>query len=171
MPVRNLAECDAALREIAEIDITVEKAITTKKGAVQRAEAAYVESTQEPAARRSKLQAEVQAWYEAHASELTAEHAGNKSMKRPFGTLGKKLGGKSLSLIEGWTWDKVTSTIKQAFKADAAMLKLLIVTKEDLDKTAAKKVLDDKQLKRVGLQIKQDEEFFLETHLDALRAA
>jgi vacuolar-type H+-ATPase subunit I/STV1 len=171
MPIRNLEECDKALKDLAEIEIKLEREDTKLKTAVQKAETARDEATREDIAKQSSLKQDIQIWYETSGRNLTELHAGKKSLIRPFGTVGLKAGGKSLALLEGWDWDRVKDKIKSAFKNEPKLRELMVVTKEDLDKNSIKKALDQKQLAKVGLCIKQEEKFFLETHLDAFREA
>ena len=171
MPIRNLDECDKALQDLAEIEVRLERENTKLKAAVQRAEVSHVEATKEDVTRQSSLKQDLQTWYETSGRNLTAEHNGKKSLTRPFGTMGMKMSGKSLALLDGWDWESVKERIKSAFKKDPKLVELMVVTKEDLDKTSIKKALDEKQLAKVGLCIKQEEKFFLETHLDAVREA
>jgi hypothetical protein len=171
MPIRNLEECDKALQDLAEIELRLERENTKLKAAVQKAEAAHVEATTGDLTRQSSLKQDIQTWYETSGRNLVAEHGGKKSLTRPFGTVGLKAGGKSLALLDGWDWDRVKGKIKSVFREEPQLLQLMVVTNEDLDKTTIKKALDDKQLAKVGLCIKQEEKFFLETHLDAVREA
>ena len=108
----------------------------------------------------------LRAWAESNPQEFPK---GKKSVEMLSGTLGFRTGTPKLALLSrAFTWDKVLELLRSL-----AAWTPYIRTKDEVDKEgilAAASQAPDKpaftdDLKRVGLQVKQDETFFVEPRL------
>jgi phage host-nuclease inhibitor protein Gam len=113
----------------------------------------------------------LRAWAECNPQEFTK---GRKSIDMLSGTLGFRTGTPKLApLSRAFTWDKCIELLRAA-----AMWKMFVRTKEEVDKEGilgAAAAAQDKagfsdDLKRVGLQVKQEESFFVEPNLTAVES-
>ncbi len=111
----------------------------------------------------------LRAWAEANPEQFPKDR---KSIDMAAGTLGFRTGTPKLALLSrAWTWDKVLSLvaqicphyIRQKMEVDKdAML-------ADYSQSTAKDVTSDK-FKRVGLEVAQDESFYVEPNLTELES-
>lgn len=81
---------------------------------------------------------------------------GRKSGTTALTTYGYRLGQPSLKPAQGWTWDKVVALLKSTRR------KAYLVTKVTPDKEAIRLHIKPHKLAKLGMQIKQEETFFVE---------
>jgi phage host-nuclease inhibitor protein Gam len=113
----------------------------------------------------------LRAWAESNPDAFTK---GRKSIEMLSGSLGFRTGTPKLAVLSrAFNWDKVLDLVKSA-----AGWKGFVRSKDELDKEgvlAAAAAAPDKtayanELKRVGLQVKQDETFFVEPKLTGVES-
>lgn len=115
-------------------------------------------------ARINKLQEQRDQAFEAMQSYAEAnrdEFGDKKSMEFTHGSIGFRTGMPKLSPRKGFKWPAVLELVK-------ANLKRYIRTKEEIDKEG---ILSDRarlDLKSVGLEVKQDETFFVAPNLEVV---
>lgn len=83
-----------------------------------------------------------------------------KSIELMHGTIGVRKSGRSLGLLAGETWDSVLVTLRKKFRA-FVRLKREVDRAEILKRVSAGKV-NDAQLKRMGVEILQGDNFYFE---------
>ena len=113
----------------------------------------------------------LRAWAECNPQEFTK---GRKSIEMVSGTLGFRTGTPKLAVLSrAFNWDKVIELLRAATAWQG-----FVRTKEEVDKEGilgAAAAAPDRtgfadELKRVGLQVKQDESFFVEPSLTAVES-
>jgi phage host-nuclease inhibitor protein Gam len=113
----------------------------------------------------------LRAWAECNPQEFTK---GKKSIDMLSGVLGFRTGTPKLALLSrAFTWDKVLELLRSL-----AAWSPLVRTKDEVDKEGILALVSsapDKagfldELKRVGLQVKQDETFFVEPKLTVVES-
>lgn len=167
--LKNWNDCDYMLREIALIDIAVSEADGTRKQIILNAELEYKKATAPSLARRETLVEELEGFYRAKRKEV--EVGGRRSIDLNFGRLGMRLGKPTLSLAKGWKWERVLQAIKERWSRNTELLKVLVTTKESVNKDGIKSHLDEDALAQVGLRLKQGDEFFYETYPEKAKQA
>lgn len=167
--INNWNDCDNVLREIALIDLAVSRAETAKQRAMLDAETQYSAATAPLLARREEMAAEVESFYRANRKEVEA--SGKRSKELSFGRIGMRLGNPTLALAKGWKWEKVLAAIKERWSRQPDLLKSLVTVKESVNKEGVKSRLDEAGMAAVGLRLKQEDEFFIETFPEKVRQA
>lgn len=113
----------------------------------------------------------LRAWAECNPDAFPK---GRKSLELLSGTLGFRTGMPKLAVLSrAFNWERVLDLVKSA-----VAWKRFVRTKEELDKegiiaaaaAAADKAQFADELKRVGLQVKQDDTFFIEPKLAAVES-
>ena len=87
-----------------------------------------------------------------------------KSMDAGFAVIGFRTGTPKVSLLKGWTIERVIEAVKDRFARRG-----YVRTREELDKEAMiadREKLAAKELDAVGLAIDQDEAFFVDVNLE-----
>jgi hypothetical protein len=167
--LKNWNDCDNMLREIALIDIAVSEADGTRKQAILNSELEYKKATAPSLARRETLIEELEGFYRSKRKEV--EVGGRRSIDLNFGRLGMRLGKPTLALAKGWKWERVLEAIKDRWARNAEMLKVLVTTKESVNKDGLKSHLNEEAMAQVGLRLKQGDEFFFETYPEKAKQA
>ncbi len=113
----------------------------------------------------------LRAWAECNPDQFTK---GRKSIEMLSGTLGFRTGTPKLAVLSrAFNWEKVIELMRAA-----ADWKPFVRTKEEVDKegilgaaaAAQNKEAFAEDLKRVGLQVKQEESFFVEPNLTVVES-
>lgn len=102
------------------------------------------------------LMALAQDWAEANPSAFGQ----NKSIEMTHGTVGFRTGMPTVKTLAGWTWAKVLVAVK------SLRLVSYIRTYEEIDKDAIiadRKTILQETLRQMGLRIKQEESFFVDS--------
>jgi phage host-nuclease inhibitor protein Gam len=102
-------------------------------------------------------------WAEAHRDEF----AGKKSIAMVHGTVGFRTGMPRLATLKGWKWDAVLRVLREQHPE-------FVRTKAEVDKDlllARRADLGDGALRDLGVEVKQDESFFVDPNRDTARAA
>ncbi|KAK6033563.1 bacteriophage Mu Gam like protein [Ostertagia ostertagi] len=100
---------------------------------------------------------------QAYAENNPTEFEGKKSKDFTHGTIGFRTGTPKLSLRKGYKWAGVLDLVKQHMKK-------YIRTKEELDKDGLLMARKDVDLKTVGLEVVQDESFYVSPKLEVVSA-
>ncbi len=124
--VKNLTECDEALRKIALIDLLVSKADTLKTTEQLEAETRFTNATSNELKKRKALADDVEAFYKANRKTL--EESGKRSRDLNFGRIGFRKGKPKLMLLKGWKWEKVIETLKGRFTGKPILSAVLTET-------------------------------------------
>lgn len=165
--VRNLDECDEALRQIALIEITVGIAEQLKVAEQLEAENKFTTATASELARKKKLAEEVEAYY--RANRKTFEVDGKRSKELNFGRIGFQKGKPSLGLMKGWKWAKVIEAIKGRF-GGTPRLDAFLTTTTKPNKEGIKAQLSDDEMEKIGVRLKQPDEFFIKTFPEKVKS-
>lgn len=102
----------------------------------------------------------VRQWAEANQSEF----AGKKSLDLVHGVIGFRTGTPKLKTRKGWTWDKVLENLIALGRPVADFIR----TKKEVDKEAilaARDNMTPADLRNLGVDIVQDESFYVEPKL------
>lgn len=137
------AKAEAELRKVnAEIDIQTQK---------------IREKYQSKSDELLKLKEESFEVVMKYAEENPQFFEKKRSMETPFGTIGFRLGTPKLKNIKGFTWASVLTLCEK-------VMPKFVRTKNELNKEAilADKELSEKDLKGIGVEIVQDDTFFID---------
>lgn len=93
------------------------------------------------------------------ASANTQEFDGKKTLRTIHGDIGWRTGTPALKTLKGWTWDRVLE------KLAISGLDRFIRTKAEVDKQAILIERDQIELAPLGVQVVQDETFFVDPAL------
>ena len=167
--MQNWNDADMKLREIALIDVRVAEAKAECDRRQLDAQTDYSLITAPLLASREVIAGELETFYKSQRKKVEAE--GKRSMELNHGRLGMRLGKPTLALVKGWKWDKVLYAIKERWSRKPDLLEAIVTTKESVNKDGVKAHLAEDDLARVGLKIKQDDEFFLEVFQDTVQRA
>jgi len=158
------AQAEATLGEIALL--TIER--NEQKLAMDRGITAIREAYETPISTLGKAIEEKTALLETWASANPDEFPpGRKSVEMVQGVIGYRTGMPKLKTLLRWTWAKVLDAIK------AAGITEFVRVKEEVDKEAilsafAQERVTSADLKHFGVEVAQDEAFFVEPRLEAL---
>lgn len=153
-------DVDEKLKEISVIDLVTSEAEAVRKEALLVAETAYATATGGLTEKRKLIAAEIARFYRAHRKEV--EKDGKRSIDLTYGRLGMRKGNPVLKRLPKWKWEDVTVAIKEEFAKRRDLLRILIKTKESLNKQAIKSKLLVADLSKIGLKVQQQDEFFIE---------
>lgn len=159
-------DADRKLREIALIDVKVAKASGERDHKQLDAQTEYARVTAPLLATREVLANELEIFYRSQRKKVEAE--GKRSIDLNHGRLGMRLTKPALALLKGWKWEKVLYALKERWGKKPDLLEALVTTKETVNKDGVKVNLSEEDLAKVGLKIKQDDEFFLEVFPDTV---
>lgn len=163
-------DAEFAMNTLAMLVISQRKLIADRDAAVLRIN----ENTAVPLAscesQIASLTDQLRAWSEANPSEFPKNA---KSIKLTSGILGFRTGTPKLSLISrAWSWEKVLTAMKQISEMAAGFIR----TKEGVNKEELigfyslpeYKPHAERDLRRIGLKVTQDETFYVEPDLTKL---
>jgi len=162
-------DADKKLREIALIDVKVAEAKAECDRAQLDAQTEYARTTAPLLANREVAAIDLETFYKSQRKKVEAD--GKRSIELNHGRMGMRLGNPTLALLKGWKWEKVLLAIKERWHGKKDLLSAIVTTKESVNKDGVKANLAEEDLARVGLKIKQDDEFFLEVFQDKVARA
>lgn len=158
--INNRAEAEAAVREICELKNAYQMALAEMNAAVTEAKKNFEDKFAPVQKRILEKSALVQDWAEASPSEFN----GAKSLDMVHGQVGWRTGQPQLKPLSGWTWDRVLEALRPH-----KVLFGYIRVKEEVNKQQIlenRNVIDDGQLREVGLKVTQEEAFFIAPKLE-----
>lgn len=148
-------QVEDALREIVGATINRNKATLEMDRAVTAIRERYeslINECNQSIEEKSEL---VKVWAEANP----AEFGKLKSLDFVHAVIGFRTGTPTLKTLRGWTWDRVLEKLKALCRTE------YIRTKEEPNKQALLADRDVAPLKDFGVQVVQDESFFIEPKL------
>lgn len=161
--ITSRAQAEAAMATLNQIDTGLARMDLDEAeaiGAVREKHNAKQREAGRPGmeAEKSLLIKELEAW--AETDEATW---GKRSMETPFGTLGFRVGQPTVSIIK-----KIVRSFDTALELLTKSLSIYVRDVPQIDKAQilldnAAKVLDVDALRECGLEVKQEDEFWVET--------
>ena len=142
------------LDQIARLGVKLDTLQATKETAVQKVLTEHDPEIKKVSGDIDQLTKRAEQWASPRRDELFSK--GKKSASTALTTYGYRLGNPSLKPAKGWTWDKVTSLLKSTRR------KAYLVTKTTPNKDAIRLHVKPHKLAKLGMEIKQEETFFVE---------
>lgn len=152
--IRDKAEFINTLDDIARKGVELDILQAAKEATLQQVLTDHDPNISELTREIDRLTKMAEQWAAPRRKELFP--TGKKSASTALTTYGYRLGQPSLKPASGWTWDKVTAFLKTTRR------KVYLVTKVTPDKEAIRQHVKPNNLAKLGLQIKQDETFYVE---------
>lgn len=97
---------------------------------------------------------------ESHGGELFSGEL--KTAESGCSTFGYRMGNPTLERLRRWTWDEVIKALHEQG------LSQFVIKTEKVDKNGMKAHLSDEQLRSVGTQVTQTDEFFIKPKAESL---
>ncbi len=155
---RTREEMETLVGEITSLK-NLERSTTAKMDAALKAvKDHHQEALTQITDRLSALLPRALAWAEAHPDEFGKA----KSLEMLHGIIGWRTNNPSLRTLAGWTWDRVLEKLK------ALGWLTYIRAREEPNKQALladRETLGPDELRKLGLRVMQDDEFFVEPKL------
>jgi len=158
--IRTREEMEECVRKICLATIRQDELRTDLDGRL----AAIRQSFEEPMAKVEEELKGLLAQAEEWACENRDMFATRKSVVMVHGVVGFRTGMPRLATLKGWKWDAVLRVLQET-RPD------FVRTKAEVDKDmllANRTVLGDATLRSVGVEVKQDETFFVEPNREAV---
>lgn len=162
--IHTVAEAEALVNEIATIKLSEQGLVSSYDLEAMNLAARY-EPSLAPLRQALNEKAEVlERWAAAHPEEF----GNRKSIEFTSGTIGFRTGTPKCKLLKKWNWDLVLAAIKARFKG--SLSDYFVRTKEEVDKEAilgeyAAKGVDKETLAQVGVEVVQEESFYVDPKL------
>ncbi len=156
--IKDKAEFLASLDKVATLGVELDKLTAEKEKAMQVLLLKHDPSITAKEKEIEKLTKGCELFASTRREELFGQ--AKKSAKTALTTYGYRLGQPKLACLKGWTFDKVVAYIKDTRR------KAYLVTKVTLDKDAIRQHVKPGKLAKIGLEIKQDETFFVERNTE-----
>ena len=153
-PVETRDEMENCVREICLLTIRRDELTAQMDDEIARIRDVYQADLAEIQVNLDAEMGRAHDWAENNPHEF----AKKKSLAMVHGTVGYRTGMPRLKTLKGWTWDRVLEVLK-------AVAPEYIRTKQETDKDkiiAERSELDPENLRNIGVQIVQDETFFVE---------
>ena len=147
-------EAVGVVREITELLLEERLAKAEMDVEITALKEAYDARLSRITARLGQVMPAIEGWAETHRGEF----AGKKSLDLHHGVIGWRITPPTLKPVKGYTWASVLDRIKDR-GAD------FIRTKEEVDKEKMLAARDNCDLKALGCQVVQVDEFYVEPHL------
>lgn len=144
----------ATLDRIARLGVHLDMLQAAKETAMQQVLTEHDPEINDVARGIDQLTKRAEQWASPRRDELFPR--GKKSATTALTTYGYRLGNPSLKPAKGWTWDKIVALLK------ATRRKAYLVTKMTPDKEAIRLHVKPHKLAKLGLEIKQEETFYVE---------
>lgn len=144
----------ATLDRIARLGVHLDMLQAAKETAMQQVLTEHDPEINDVVMGLDQLTKRAEQWVSPRREELFSK--GKKSASTALTTYGYRLGNPSLKPAKGWTWDKVTSLLKSTRR------KAYLVTKTTPNKDAIRLHVKPHKLAKLGMEIKQEETFFVE---------
>jgi phage host-nuclease inhibitor protein Gam len=149
--LKSVQDAERCVGEIAKLTIERDQALNEMDAKIQSIRVNYEDLLAGLTADLEAEMAMAQQWAESNPKEFSAR----KSIEMTHGTIGFRTGMPRLKTLKGMTWEKVVNRLRAATPE-------FIRRKEEADKDrllAERATLD---LPSIGLQVVQDETFFVE---------
>ena len=166
--IRNRDEAEAAMAQATSLQLQLNAVVDLQnaKLILARQHDEEIGTLKKRIARQTER---LELWARANREELGEK----KSLELRQGTLGFRLGNRAVKLLEGWTDAMVLNKLRQLGKAFAGYIR----NNPELNRQAILSdsrpnvaLLTGKDLKRMGLEIRQEEKFFIEPKLEEVPA-
>lgn len=144
----------ATLDRIARLGVHLDMLQAAKETAMQQVLTEHDPEINDVVMGLDQLTKRAEQWVSPRREKLFSK--GKKSASTALTTYGYRLGNPSLKPAKGWTWDKVTSLLKSTRR------KAYLVTKTTPNKDAIRLHVKPHKLAKLGMEIKQEETFFVE---------
>ena len=151
--IKDKAEFCQTLDDIARKGVELDTLQAAKEAAMQQVLTDHDPKISELTREIDRLTKLAEQWASPRRDELFAR--GRKSGTTALTTYGY-LGQPSLKPAKGWTWDKIVALLKSTRR------RAYLVTKVTPDKDAIRLHVKPHKLAKLGMQIKQDETFYVE---------
>lgn len=142
------------LDQIARLGVKLDTLQATKETAVQKVLTEHDPEIKKVSGDIDQLTKRAEQWASPRRDELFSK--GKKSASTALTIYGYRLGNPSLKPAKGWTWDKVVKLLQDTHR------KAYLVTKMTPDKEAIRLHVKLHKLAKLGLEIKQEETFYVE---------
>lgn len=142
------------LDQIARLGVKLDTLQATKETAVQKVLTEHDPEIKKVSGDIDQLTKRAEQWASPRRDELFSK--GKKSASTALTIYGYRLGNPSLKPAKGWTWDKVVKLLQDTHR------KAYLVTKTTPDKEAIRLHVKPHKLAKLGLEIKQEETFYVE---------
>lgn len=142
------------LDQIARLGVKLDTLQATKETAVQKVLTEHDPEIKKVSGDIDQLTKRAEQWASPRRDELFSK--GKKSASTALTIYGYRLGNPSLKPAKGWTWDKVVKLLQDTHR------KAYLVTKMTPDKEAIRLHVKPHKLAKLGLEIKQEETFYVE---------
>lgn len=151
-----LDECTAAMRELLDVTLDLEKTQAIRDQAAAAAMKPFEARINRGAERKADLERQLQNYYMAHLKDL--ERDGKKSVGLTYGVMGRRLSPPGLRLLNrAWTWTASLVRLQEKFGD-----RFLRLADPEIDKEKVKAEIPEEDLGEFGLKIHQEEKFFIE---------
>lgn len=161
--IKSWVGADEALRELRELNTAIASREAHKSAALREVQERFDNDILPLAQKRDMALAALEDFAEANR----AEFADKRSRELNHGTLGFRMGQLALQTLKKVTWKDVLARL-----LGAKSLRVYVVTKSNVDKESilrdakpgpdGKSVLNDAKLQRIGVQVVQEERFYVE---------
>lgn len=152
--IKDRAEFCQTLDDIARKGVELDTLQAAKEAAMQQVLTEHDPRISELAKEIDRLTKMAEQWAAPRREELFPR--GRKSAATALTTYGYRLGQPSLKPAQGWTWAKIVQLLKTTRR------KVYLVTKVTPDKEAIRLHVKPHKLAKLGMQIKQEETFYVE---------
>lgn len=166
--IRNRDELEAAMAQVTALQLQLNALVDLQNAKLIQAR----KQDEEIGALKHRLAeqaARIEVWARGNRTELGEK----KSLDLRQGTIGFRLGNRAVGLLEGWTDAKVLCKLRKLGKAFAGYIRENpTLNRQTILSDSRPNVarLTEKDLKRIGLEIRQDENFFIEPKLEPVPA-
>lgn len=156
-------QADVALGEVAQIKTTLSAIESGMNTAITEIRAAHQERIDKLQTKLLEKTGSLKDWADNNPQLWTRR----KSLDLTHGTLGYRTGNPKAKPLKGWTWDRVKEKV-------ALIARNYLRTSEEVNKEgliADRELLGPDKLRELGVQIVQDETFFIEPKLEKVKEA
>lgn len=152
--IKDQAEFIQTLDSIARKGVELDTLQAAKEAALQQVLTDHDPKISEVTKEIDQLTMRAEQWASLRREKLFQK--GKKSASTALTIYGYRLGNPSLKPAKGWNWNKITSLLKSTHR------KAYLVTKTTPDKEAIRLHVKPHKLAMLGMEIKQEETFFVE---------
>ncbi len=156
----SIEECNHALRALLRLTLRLEKVDADRALEVAQAHAKFEKNIDGLKEQIAEIEEALQAFYMAHHEEV--EEGDRKSVPLYWGVLGRRLPPASLKpLNRSWSWKAIAVKVRSQFGA-----RFFTQPEPALDKEQIKAELDEETLKKCGMRLEQEDDFYYELNRD-----
>lgn len=154
--LESLQQCTEALRTMLVATTEIERLQAERDASMARLFKTYERDLARQVEIKSDLELQLQQYYMTHLKEI--EKDGKKSIELTYGVMGRRLAPAALKLLnKAWTWTAALVSLRERF-GDRYLRK----RDPEIDKDLVKAEIPEADLANYGLQIKQEENFYIE---------